>query len=61
MDFGLLIYHIGNITADQEIGPYFYLSKMESAKEARLWDDIFIWAGKILSADMHRNKRSVNL
>lgn len=25
-------------------GPYFYLPKMESHKEARLWNDIFVFA-----------------
>jgi malate synthase len=34
--------------AEQESGPYFYLSKVESREEARLWDDIFTWAEKRL-------------
>ena len=25
-------------------GPYFYLSKVESASEARLWNDVFTWS-----------------
>lgn len=30
--------------AEVESGPFFYLSKVESALEARLWDQIFTWA-----------------
>jgi hypothetical protein len=30
--------------ADLDSGPFFYLSKVESASEARLWDQIFTWA-----------------
>jgi malate synthase len=29
--------------ADLDSGPFFYLSKVESAIEARLWDQIFTW------------------
>ena len=29
--------------AELESGPFFYLSKVESALEARLWDQIFTW------------------
>lgn len=25
-------------------GPYFYLSKVESASDAELWNDIFVWS-----------------
>ncbi|XP_046454208.1 malate synthase, glyoxysomal-like [Daphnia pulex] len=44
LDFGVLIYHNGRIMADLDSGPFFYLSKVESASEARLWDQIFTWA-----------------
>ncbi|KAF5279821.1 hypothetical protein FQA39_LY18224 [Lamprigera yunnana] len=43
IDFGLLMYHNANILAELCCGPYFYLSKLENATEARLWNDIFIW------------------
>ena len=43
LDFGLLTYHVGRILRDAESGPYFYLSKVESAGEASLWDSIFTW------------------
>ena len=29
---------------DRGTGPYFYLAKLESNLEARLWNDVFIWA-----------------
>ena len=44
VDFGVLMYHCGRIMADVESGPFFYLSKVENALEARLWDQIFTWA-----------------
>lgn len=37
------MYHNARIMADLESGPFFYLSKVESAHEARLWDQIFTW------------------
>lgn len=43
MDFGVLAYHNGRIMAEIDSGPYFYLSKVESPAEARLWDQIFSW------------------
>ncbi|XP_077984342.1 malate synthase-like [Glandiceps talaboti] len=42
-DFGLLMYHFGKILLDNESGPFFYLSKLEGYKEARLWNKIFTW------------------
>lgn len=44
LDFGILMYHSAEILAKLECGPYFYLSKVESALEAKLWNDIFTWA-----------------
>ncbi|KAK0097275.1 hypothetical protein PV326_002681 [Microctonus aethiopoides] len=43
-DFGLLIFHNGKKLYEQNCGPCFYLSKLESYHEARLWNDIFIWS-----------------
>ncbi len=42
-DFGLYIFHNG-----KKIAPYFYLPKMESHLEARLWNDVFVFAQKEL-------------
>lgn len=44
LDFGLYFYHNAKELIASGTGPYFYLPKMESYQEARLWNDIFIWA-----------------
>src|SRR5271169_1430425 len=38
-DFGLYFFHCARRQLDQGSGPYFYLPKMESHLEARLWND----------------------
>jgi malate synthase len=40
-DFGLYFYHNARASLQNGFGPYFYLPKMESHLEARLWNDIF--------------------
>jgi len=40
-DFGLYFFHNARTLLDNGSGPYFYLPKMESHLEARLWNDIF--------------------
>ncbi|KAJ1778609.1 Malate synthase, glyoxysomal [Coemansia sp. RSA 1807] len=40
-DFGLYFFHNAKATVAAGFGPYFYLPKMESYLEARLWNDIF--------------------
>ena len=45
--------------AEQESGPYFYLSKVESREEARLWDDIFTWTEKRLELQIGTIKSCV--
>jgi malate synthase len=40
-DFGLYFYHCARRQLDKGKGPYFYLAKMESHLEARLWNDAF--------------------
>ncbi|KAM3936817.1 uncharacterized protein RB166_001196 [Leptodactylus fuscus] len=42
-DYGLLVYHTGRTLYESESGPFFYLSKVESFLEARLWNQIFVW------------------
>ncbi|XP_015127822.1 uncharacterized protein LOC107048892 [Diachasma alloeum] len=44
LDFSLLIFHTGKILHRIDSGPAFYLSKIESSEEARLWNDIFWWS-----------------
>src|SRR5437870_1718004 len=41
-DFGLFFFHNEKQLIARGSGPYFYLPKMESQLEARLWNDIFI-------------------
>jgi len=41
-DFGLYLYHNAKTLINKGSGPYFYLPKLESYLEARLWNDIFI-------------------
>src|SRR5260370_15395294 len=40
-DFGLYFFHNARELQQRKSGPYFYLPKMESHLEARLWNDIF--------------------
>ena len=41
VDFGLYFFHNAKRLIEGGSGPYFYLPKLESHVEARLWDDIF--------------------
>ena len=43
-DFGLYFFHNATNLLDRNTGPYFYLPKMESHREARLWNDVFVAA-----------------
>jgi len=43
-DFGLFFFHNARELLARGTGPYFYLPKMESHLEARLWNDVFNWA-----------------
>ena len=44
VDFGLYFFHNAAELIERGSGPYFYLPKMESHLEARLWNDIFTFA-----------------
>jgi malate synthase A len=43
-DFGLFFFHNAKELVARGTGPYFYLPKMESHLEARLWNDVFLRA-----------------
>jgi malate synthase len=43
-DFGLYFFHNAGELIHRGTGPYFYLPKMESHLEARLWNDVFCFA-----------------
>ncbi|MEH0547878.1 malate synthase A [Streptomyces sp. B21-105] len=44
VDFGLYFFHNARRLLDLGKGPYFYLPKTESHLEARLWNDVFVFA-----------------
>jgi malate synthase len=48
VDFGLYFFHNAEELIDRGSGPYFYLPKLESHLEARLWNDVFVAAQDIL-------------
>jgi malate synthase len=43
-DFGLYLFHGGRAALEAGSGPYLYLPKLESHLEARLWNDVFVYA-----------------
>ncbi|HMK44434.1 MAG TPA: malate synthase A [Dissulfurispiraceae bacterium] len=47
-DFALYFFHNAKMLIAKGSGPYFYLPKMESHLEARLWNDVFVLAQKEL-------------
>ena len=47
-DFGLYFYHNARELLERGSGPYFYLPKLESHREARLWNEVFLFAQRSL-------------
>ena len=47
-DFALYLFHNASELLARGSGPYFYLPKLESHLEARLWNDIFLRAQQLL-------------
>ena len=43
-DFSLFFFHNAARLVEKGTGPYFYLPKLESHLEARLWNDVFVFA-----------------
>lgn len=43
-DFGLYFFHNAKVRLKNGTAPYFYLPKMEHYLEARLWNDVFVYA-----------------
>jgi malate synthase len=43
-DFGLAFFHTSAALIERDSGPYYYLPKLESHLEARLWNDVFIFS-----------------
>ena len=48
VDFGLYAFHNATALIAQGRGPYFYLPKIESSEEARLWDQVFSFTEQYL-------------
>jgi malate synthase len=44
VDFGLYFFHNARALVEQGRGPYFYIAKLESRQEAKLWDDVFTFS-----------------
>jgi malate synthase len=47
-DFGLYLFHNAVELGRRGSGPYFYLPKLESREEARLWNDVFVAAQELV-------------
>nr|WP_245190116.1 malate synthase A [Leucobacter exalbidus] len=48
VDFGLYAFHNAQELVARGRGPYFYIAKIESSEEAKLWDDIFTFTEQTL-------------
>jgi malate synthase len=48
VDFGLFFFHNAQTLISNGRGPYFYLPKMESHAEARMWHDVFAWSEEVI-------------
>ena len=59
LDFGLYFFHNAKELLARGSGPYFYLPKMESHLEARLWNDVFLHAQDALGIQRGSIKATV--
>ncbi len=58
-DFGLYFFHNAQAALERGTGPYFYLPKLESRLEARLWNDVFVYAQHALGIPQGTIKATV--
>ncbi len=58
-DFGLYFFHNADALRKKGTGPYFYLPKLESHLEARLWNDVFLAAQEELGVPRGTIKATV--
>ncbi|MGB6722753.1 MAG: malate synthase A [Terracidiphilus sp.] len=58
-DFGLYFFHNAKELLARASGPYFYLPKLESHLEARLWNDVFLRAQKAIGLPQGTIKATV--
>src|SRR4051794_4962289 len=59
VDFGLFFFHNARRLIDKGSGPYFYLPKLESHREARLWNSVFEHAQDALGIERGTIKATV--
>jgi len=59
VDFGLYIFHNCKQLLSNGSGPYFYLPKLEHYKEARWWNDVFVFAQEYLDIPQQTIKTTV--
>jgi malate synthase len=58
-DFGLYFFHNAKTALERGTGPYFYLPKLESHLEARLWNDVFVHAQNVVGVPQKSIKATV--
>lgn len=58
-DFGLYFFHNARKLVERGTGPYFYLPKLESHLEARLWNDVFVFAQDYIGLPLGTIKATV--
>src|SRR5919109_776112 len=58
-DFGLYLFHCASRQLEAGSGPYFYIPKLESHREARLWNDVFVAAQEELGLERGTIKATV--
>ena len=58
-DFGVYFFHCARRLLEAGSGPYFYLPKLESHLEARLWNDVFVTAQEELGIERGTIKATV--
>ncbi|MEK7257760.1 MAG: malate synthase A [Bacteroidota bacterium] len=59
VDFGLYFFHNAEALLERGTAPYFYLPKLESHLEARLWNDVFVFAQDYLGIPQGSIKATV--
>jgi malate synthase len=60
-DFALYLFHNVNALTAKGTGPYYYLPKLESHLEARLWNDVFVTAQQYLGVPVGTCRATVLL
>jgi malate synthase len=51
VDYGLYVFHNAKQLIENGHGPYFYIAKLESSEEARLWDEVFTFTEQYLGLE----------